>query len=207
MQKEVVIFSYSGHSFVIIDALLENNRVIKGYLEEHEKDNNPFQLKYLGFESHPSTLDLLLIYDYFVAIGDNYIRKKVFNSMFEKLGKTSINIIHPSSFVSKKANLASGIFVSAKAVVNALVTLKNGVIVNSGAIIEHECNIGNFAHIAPGAVLAGNVSVGENSFIGAGAVIKQGIKICNDVIIGAGAVVVNNIEAPGTYIGVPAKKL
>ena len=36
---------------------------------------------------------------------------------------------------------------------------------------------------------------------------KNNIKIGTDVVIGAGAVVVKDIEAPGTYVGVPARKL
>lgn len=53
----------------------------------------------------------------------------------------------------------------------------------------------------------GSVVIGKYCFVGAGVVIIPGIKICDEVIIGAGAVVVKDITEPGTYAGVPAKKI
>lgn len=49
--------------------------------------------------------------------------------------------------------------------------------------------------------------LGDNVELGVGAIIIGGIKICSNVIIGAGAVVVRDIEIPGTYVGVPAKRI
>ena len=55
--------------------------------------------------------------------------------------------------------------------------------------------------------MAGTVTVGENTWIGIGAAVSNNIDIASDCIIGAGAVVVKNISEPGTYIGIPAKKI
>ena len=43
--------------------------------------------------------------------------------------------------------------------------------------------------------------------VGTGAQILQGLTICDDTIIGAGAVVTKDILEPGTYVGIPAKKI
>ena len=50
------------------------------------------------------------------------------------------------------------------------------------------------------------MSIGDNTWIGAGATISNNIHICEGCMIGAGAVVVKDIDLPGTYIGVPARR-
>ena len=43
--------------------------------------------------------------------------------------------------------------------------------------------------------------------MGTGAHILQGLTISDDTIVGAGAVVTKDITEPGTYVGVPARKI
>jgi UDP-perosamine 4-acetyltransferase len=62
-------------------------------------------------------------------------------------------------------------------------------------------------HIAPGATVCGGCRVGQFSMIGAGATIIQGISIAAGCLIGAGAVVVTDINAPGVYLGCPARRI
>ena len=201
MNNFIAIIGYSGHAYVVCDILLKNKVNIKGYCDRTKKENNPYLLDYLGLEMEYSFDDE----DVFIAIGDNKIRKNVFDSL---AGKASFGAAyHPTAEIGYKVYLGSMIMLGAYSIINPLANLGNGVIINSGAIVEHECIIGNFVHIAPGAVLAGSVNIGDNSFIGAGAVIKQGINICHDVLIGAGSVVVKDITQPGTYVGIPAKKI
>ncbi|MBK8055148.1 MAG: acetyltransferase [Saprospiraceae bacterium] len=201
MNNFIAIIGYSGHAYVVCDILLKNKVNIKGYCERTKKENNPYLLDYLGLEMEYSFDDE----DVFIAIGDNKIRKNVFDSL---AGKASFgDAYHPTAEIGYGVQLGSMIMLGGHSIVNPLAILGNGVIINTGAIVEHECTIGDFVHVAPGAVLAGNVTVGDQTFIGAGAVVKQGVKICKDVVIGAGSVVVKDIEVPGTYIGIPARKL
>jgi len=37
--------------------------------------------------------------------------------------------------------------------------------------------------------------------------VLQGVKIAANVAVGAGAVVTSNIDAPGTWVGVPARRM
>jgi acetyltransferase-like isoleucine patch superfamily enzyme len=50
------------------------------------------------------------------------------------------------------------------------------------------------------------VEIGEGTWIGAGSTISNNVTICPGCVIGAGAVVVKDIDIPGTYIGVPARR-
>lgn len=202
MHKEVVLIGYSGHSFVAIDILLSMNRKPTAYIDLEEKKYNPYQLSYWGNEENIESIqDRFAKHDYFISIGNNQHRQRMYN-FFKKVGDP-INGIHTNAFVSEKAKLEKGIMISSHVSVNAFAKIGTGVILNTGCIVEHECEIGIFSHIAPGAVLCGNVKVGEGTLIGANAVVKPGIKIGSNVIVGAGAVIVKDIPDGSKVIGNP----
>lgn len=206
INKPIALIGYSGHAFVAADIFLSIGKTIAAYCDNEEKSFNPFDLKFLGSDSDKSVIELLKSYDYFVAVGDNTIRRKILEHLTNQLAD-SINAIHASSVISYSVTIGNGVFIAANVTINPLSKIGNGVICNTSCSIDHECIIGDFAHIAPGAVLCGNVTVGENSFIGANAVIRQGITIGKNVMVGAGAVVVKNIQDNETVIGNPHKNL
>ena len=78
---------------------------------------------------------------------------------------------------------------------------------NTSASIDHDCQIGDGVHVAPGSHLAGGVSVGAACFLGAGTIVIPGVTIAANTTTGAGAVVVRDLDEPGTYVGVPARRL
>ncbi len=123
----------------------------------------------------------------YIAIGDPATREAVYNA------NKDVCITYPI------------ICPGAQTTVN--VTFGSCVIVNLNATIGHDCVIGDFATISPGANISGNVTLGKRCYIGTGAAIIEGVTICDDVVIGAGAVVVKDITEPGTYVGVPAKRI
>ncbi len=201
----MILIGYSGHAFVVYSILNSMGRVVTGYCDNKEKEFNPFNLSYLGSEKSETALNFLNKNDFFISVGDNNIRKNIFDYLASKQ-RLPINAIHPSAIISKDSNLLSnGVMVSAGVIINPLSKIANGVICNTGSIIEHECEIGQFSHIGPGAILCGNTHIGEKTFVGAGAVVRQGITIGNNVIIGAGSVVVKNIADNSTVMGCPAK--
>jgi acetyltransferase EpsM len=205
--SEYIVVGYSGHAFVICDAILESGfGTIMGYLDIKESTTNPYNLKYLGTEADfvdkVNKNDTLFV----LGIGDNLIRTKVSDFLLSH-GCLIGTIIHPAAWVSKTAEISSGVFVNATAAINSRANIDSDVIVNTGAIVEHDCTIGRGCHIAPGAVLAGNVMVGSGTFIGANAVVKQGIKIGNNVIIGAGSVIISDIPDNVKVVGNPARMI
>jgi sugar O-acyltransferase (sialic acid O-acetyltransferase NeuD family) len=202
--KEIVLFGYSGHAFVAAEVIVKAGYTLMGYLDKQEQDLNPYGLKYLGFEEDASLMNSLYNYAFFPSIGDNNIRRKVFETFIAQ-GFEFITAIHPKANIASMVMIGQGSLVCQGANINPLVEMGTGVIINTGAVVEHECEIGDFSHIAPGAVLAGNVEVGYNTFIGANAVVKQGVRIGNNVVVGAGAVVLHDLDDNKIYFGNPAK--
>ena len=204
--KTINICGYSGHAFVICDAIISVGDQVSHYLDKKEKQNNPYNLIYAGTEEIIQESFKNKFQRYIIGIGDNHNRERVSSIMAKNYGPSE-TVTHKNSFVSPLATLCDGVFVNAGVVINALAEIKEGSICNSSCLIEHECSIGRYSHIAPGAVLAGGVVVGDYSFIGANSVIKQGIRIGSNVIIGAGAVVVKNIPDNSIIIGNPGRSL
>ena len=202
IKKEVVIIGYSGHSYGCIEVAINQGFLIVGYHDILQNDSNPYNLKYLG---HEENLDLSNTP--FIAIGDNDIRRKIYEKFKTNKIPMNITLEHPHTTISESSHVEEQTFVSAGVIINPQVKIDTGCIINTGAIIEHDCSVGEFSHIAPGAVLAGNVSIGSGCLIGANAVIKQGVKVGNNVIIGAGSVVLNDIKSNTIFVGNPAKKI
>ena len=78
---------------------------------------------------------------------------------------------------------------------------------NLNTTIGHDCKIGDFNTFSPGVNISGNVIIGNGCYFGTNSSVRQCVTICDNVTIGMGAVVLNNIVEPGTYVGVPCKKL
>lgn len=199
--KKVILVGYSGHAFVVADILLENGYEILGYCEGLVKENNPFDLPFLGPEHLLDFGDA----DYFVGVGDNVLRGKIIQNLFRATGKKPILLQDKKASVSSKSTLGRGTLLGNGCIVNACAKIGEGVICNTQSVIEHECEIGDYAHIAPGAVLCGNVKVGARTFIGAKSVVKQGVSIGEDVIVGAGTVVIKDIPSHSKIVGNPQK--
>ena len=204
--KNIALIGYSGHAFVAFEIFFSQGQIVSAYVEEEEKKNNPYGLKWLGYECDASVIDQLKNYNYFVSIGDNFIRQKISDKLIKELGPPE-TALHKSAIISRSLNEGAGNMYAARAVINPQVQIGNGVICNTGCIIEHECIIGDYTHIAPGAVLCGNVIIGECSFVGANSVVKEGIKIGKNVIIGAGTVVICDVPDNQKIVGNPQRKL
>lgn len=143
---------------------------------------------------------------FFVAIGDNHIRYNV-HAACVALGASPVTLIHPGAIIARDVQLAEGAIVCAGAVINIGAKIGECCIINTGATVDHDCILANAVHLSPGVHLAGEVKVGDYSWLGTGVATRQVISIGCNIVIGVGAAVVDDCLEPGTYAGVPAKRI
>lgn len=205
LSDSICLLGYSGHGFVVAEALLLLGYSNIHYANRGKSPINIFHLTYAGFEEDEG-FPWLAFNSFALGIGDNHLRQRIAERVRSQ-SKALLTIIHPDALVSNYVKIGDGTFIARGACINPLVEIGTDVIINTAASIDHECMIASGAHIAPGATLAGNVNVGKGAFVGANAVIRQGIKIGQGAIIGAGAVVVNNVNDATMVIGNPAKPM
>lgn len=195
--KKLVIIGAGGHGKVIADIAVKI-----GYDEIVFLDDDDNIKECTGFPVVcESTEAISLNGDKIVAIGNADIREKIQGTI------PVTTLIHPNAVIGRRVKIGEGSVVMAGAVINSEVRIGKGCIINTGATVDHDSRIGDFVHISVGAHVAGTVDIGKKTWIGAGSIICNDVKICSKCTIGAGAVVIKSIDEPGTYIGVPAKRI
>ena len=202
MSQDVIIIGASGHGKVVMDTVLCAGDRVLGFLDDGLCDAAFMGLPVLGrskdYTRWPEA-------SFVIAIGNAAVRERLVREM---PGANWYTAIHPRATVSSLDTvLGEGSVVMAGAVINPGSKIGAHCIINTGAVVEHDNRLGDFVHIAVGAKLAGEVSVGSRTWIGIGAVVRNQCSVCADCMIGAGAVVVRNLTEPGTYVGVPVKKI
>ena len=201
MSDEVIIVGAGGHGKVLADIVLQCGGTVRGFLDDDVQKTHCMEFPILG------TVDRWPEYAgqarFLLAIGSNAVRETLAQAM-QVVWYTAI---HPSASIARQASIGEGTGVMAGAVINPCAQIGRHCIVNSAVVIEHDNNLEDYVHVSPHATLCGTVAVGRRTHIGAGATIKNNVSICADVTVGAGALVLHDIETPGTYVGVPVRRL
>ncbi|MCM1282640.1 MAG: acetyltransferase [Muribaculaceae bacterium] len=201
--RQLLIIGAGGHGKVVADIAVRCGYDDIAFLDENESLKSCMGYPVIGKPSsavsHPDS-------DYFVAVGNPKLREEIQTHIWES-GLRVVTLVHSEAVVAKSADMGTGTVVMAGAIINPDACIGNGCIINTGASVDHDNVIEDYVHVSVGSHIAGEVHIGKSTWIGAGAVISNSVKICGECMIGAGAVVVEDIVEPGTYVGVPARKI
>ncbi|MDF2943785.1 MAG: sugar O-acyltransferase, sialic acid O-acetyltransferase NeuD family protein [Herbinix sp.] len=205
IRDKLLIIGAGGHGRVVADIALKMNQWKQiNFLDDDIKLNPFVGIDVIGTSSE--ALQFVKDYNIFVAVGNNKIREKIVFQL-ENAGASIPILIHPSAIIGVQVDIGAGSVIMAGTVINCCCNIGKGVIVNTGATVDHGNVIEDYVHISPGVHTAGTVEIGKYSWIGIGATISNNLKICDESIVGAGAVIISDIIIPGTYIGVPARRI
>lgn len=210
MQKEnIIVFGASGHAKVVIDIIEKENKYnIVGLIDTFKPKNySILGYKILGTEDD---LPLLMKQHQFkagiIAIGDNWIRKKMYDKIVSIVPNFKfISAIHPNAVIGKNTKIGKGTVIMPGAIVNIDTRVGDFCILNTKSSLDHDCVIRKFSSLAPDATVGGNVNIGAYSAICLGARVIQDITIGKHSVIGAAAMVNRDIEDYKMAFGVPAK--
>jgi|TARA_B110000503_G_C7113760_1_gene399347 sugar O-acyltransferase (sialic acid O-acetyltransferase NeuD family) len=145
-------------------------------------------------------------YEVVIAIGEPRDRF----DMVQRLPKETKYFTHIHSTVQilgEDVEIGEGSIVCAGTIITTNVKLGKHAHLNLHTTIGHDCEIGDYFTTAPGAKVSGNCKIFDCVYIGTNASVKEKLSIHSLVTIGSNAAVVKNIEEPGTYVGVPVKKI
>ena len=145
-------------------------------------------------------------YEVIVAIGDPSDRKRI----IDRLPKSTkfFTHVHPSvQILGDDVEIGEGSIICAGSILTTNIKLGKHTHLNLHTTIGHDCTIGDYFTTAPGVKVSGNCVIGDLVYLGTNASIKEKITISNSVTIGLNAGVVKDIHEPGTYVGIPAKKI
>lgn len=199
--KRLLIIGASGHGKVVADIAIKSGYQGIAFLDDADEATECAGFPVVGKVSDAASLSDGG--DFIVAIGNTRVRRKI----QDEISGVITTLVHPAAVISRRVEIGRGSVVMAGAVINSDAQIGEGCIINTCASVDHECVVGDFVHVSVGAHLAGNVHVGSGTWVGIGATVSNNVAICPDCMIGAGAVVVRDITEPGTYVGVPAKRI
>lgn len=204
MKKRLLIFGCSGHGKVVWDLAKKSKRYGSiCFLDDNFQAKAMMGAAFLGgreFSDFRDGDELV------AAIGNGRVRSDI-QEYFAGKGIKIATLVHPNSTIGAHVKLGEGTVVMAGAVINSGTKIGEGAIINTASSVDHDCRVGRFCHVAVGAHVAGGVRLGSYSWIGAGAVVSNHVSVCKNCLVGAGAVVVRDLMEPGTYVGVPARKM
>jgi len=205
MKNKLIIIGASGHGKVVADIAIKMNKWQSiAFLDDDQTIKTSMGLEVIG------TAADAFIYkeeaDFFVAIGNNATREKIQEKLIDE-GLNVVSLIHPSAVIGTDVEIGIGSVVMAGVIINSSSRIAKGCIINTSSSLDHDNMIEDYVHISPGVNMAGTVKVGNGSWIGIGSVISNNVNICSSCKVGAGAVVVKDITEPGTYVGVPVRRV
>jgi sugar O-acyltransferase (sialic acid O-acetyltransferase NeuD family) len=205
MKDKLIIIGASGHGKVVADIAIKMNKWQSiAFLDDDKSIKTSMGLEVIGKTTDAFTYKDEA--DFFVAIGNNATREKIQEKLIEE-DLNVVSLVHQSAVIGTDVKIGIGTVVMAGVVINSSTKIGKGCIINTSSSLEHDNVIEDYVHISPGVSMAGTVKVGRLSWIGIGSVISNNVNICSGCKVGAGAVVVKDITEPGTYVGVPVRKI
>jgi sugar O-acyltransferase (sialic acid O-acetyltransferase NeuD family) len=204
----VVIVGAGGHGQVVADVLASAARLGADAEPIGYVDDNPSlagrTLLGLPVLGQIDGLSQIAHDGVIVAIGDNAIRRAVFNKLAVR-NERFVVARHPSAVVADSVEIGRGTMICAGVIINPGAVIGANVILNTGCSIDHHNRIGDHVHIAPGVCTGGDVTVDVGVLVGIGAVVMPGRTIRAGSTVGAGALVQQDVPERTVVVGVPAR--
>lgn len=143
------------------------------------------------------------IQDLSIAVGYRHFGLR--EQLFERY-KSYANFpsfIHPSCFVSKRAEVGKGVCVFSMCNVETESLLEDNVTVFNQTSVTHGARICSGSFLSVKVALAGRVTVGKRVFIGVNATVVNDVVIGDDSVVCAGTLLTKSIPSSSCVIGNP----
>lgn len=147
----------------------------------------------------------------YIGVGSPQLKQVLHKKCLSLLDSVDFpSLVHPSVIMDLRPGviqLSEGCFICAGTILTTDLRVGAFVHINLDCTVGHDANIGDFTTLSPGVHISGRVTIGEKCFAGTGAAFLESVHVIDNAVIGAGAVVISDITEPGTWVGVPARRL
>lgn len=209
IKQNILIFGGSEHARTTIDIIEQTNTFnIVGIIDSTlKKGSNVSGYKVLGNLFDLPEISIKNKVDKgIIAIGDNYIRKKIVEQIKMIAPHFSyVSAIHPSVIIGKNVSIGDGTVIIAGVIINNDSIVGEHCYLSTRSSLDHDCHLGDFSSLSPNVATGGNVKIGYCSAIGIGVNILHGRTIGDHTIVGSGSLVYQDFGDNMVCYGVPAK--
>lgn len=148
------------------------------------------------------------IRDVVISIASPKIRSAIYEKLKASGSFRFPNLVHPSVRTDwGLVSMGEGNIVLEGAALSVDIRIGNNNVVSKMVAIGHDVEIGNHCVLNTGSAVSGYVKVGDGCLFGVGSLTRQGISIAPGTVLGMGACAIQDIDEPGTYFGVPARRI
>ncbi len=207
--KRIVILGGGLHAQVCIDIFEKRDEfTIVGIIDSiADVDSEMYGYKVIGKQEN--IVEIAKSYQFdsgFIAIGDNYSRKFVHDSVISKLPNFNfVNAIHPSVIIGRNVKMGTGIAMMAGVIVNAGSVIEDFCVLNTGSQLGHDCHMHDYTTLAGKSVAAAKVVLKKFAFVSLGVTILDRVTIGENALVGIGSLVLQNIPENVVAFGHPSK--
>jgi sugar O-acyltransferase (sialic acid O-acetyltransferase NeuD family) len=145
--------------------------------------------------------------DVVVGVGQPALRRKLVDALQGRANLSFPNLVHPSVPVAASVRLGRGNAITQGVALTCDIEIGDFNLLNLNSTVGHDGRIGSFNVVNPGCNVSGWVTMGSECLLGTGSQVLERLTLASGTVLGAGGVLTRNTEAPGTWVGVPAKAL
>ena len=211
--KKIIIFGTGDHARVVFSEIIRlKNFKILGFTDELLNKGKVVEVykkkEYKNLGGLNSVEKYKKIYG-IIAVGDNYLRKKILKDAEFSLKKNIkwATIVSKNSILNGNVTVGEGTVIISNSVINTGTKIGKHCLINTSSSIDHDNDFNNFSSTGPGVTTGGNVKVGGTSHLSIGCTIKNDITIKSNTIVGGNSFVNKDCDENSVYYGVPAKKI
>lgn len=195
---KLLIVGAGGHGKVCIDVAEQMNLWEEIKLIDDHQTGFVLEKEIIGTTELIDTR-LTKEYDFFVGIGDNQIRKNIFEKILKQKGNI-VNLISRHSIISKYVEIGFGNLFMPLCVVNTDAKIGTGNIINTSVIVEHDVIIGDYNHLSPGSQVLGGACLENLNWLGASSLLFPGVSIESEIVLGAHSMIRESLQDSGLVI-------
>lgn len=189
----MILVAGGGHGRVVLNAALECNFHVQGFVDIQTDTDEIFGVPYLGSDDYLDSLDVssISLLNGFGFVKGKNLRKDHYLRL-KAVGFTIHGICHPSVIQGRDCLISPEAQIMAGVVLQTNVTIGANTVINTSVTIDHDVQIGDHCFISPGVTVCGGVSIGNEVFVGAGAILVPGVRLESKSFVKAGSLVQPN---------------
>ncbi len=131
-------------------------------------------------------------------------RKDVFERFVDRIPFATF--IHSTCLIDSTAKIGKGVVLFPFCILYLDSVVEDNVFIQIRSYVT-DSKIKKHTIVSGSVSIAGRSVIGECCNLGISTTVNDGITLCDFVRTGSGTVVTRNISEPGTYVGVPARKI
>lgn len=146
-------------------------------------------------------------FQYFIGFALDLKEREQTIDLLDEYDSDCVTFIHETASVHEGAVIGKGSCVANFSTVMQGAVLGKHCFIETYCLVSHNTTIGNNCMLHSGTMIAGKTTIGKNCMFNFRSGVMNKLDICDNTVIGAFSNVTKSIEAPGVYVGSPARKL